>query len=72
MKLVDDAALRDIVAALPDGATVAAMIQDDVAAKAGKALPFSAHNPDFRVDLNAIPVGAKVGALSVLELMAKS
>ncbi|WP_119387958.1 amidohydrolase [Taklimakanibacter lacteus] len=42
------------------------------AAKAGKVFPYSAHNPDFRVDLNAIPVGAKVGTLSVLELMAKS
>ncbi len=35
-------------------------------------LPFAAHNPDFRVDLNAIPLGAKVGALSVMELMAKA
>jgi hippurate hydrolase len=35
-------------------------------------LPFAAHNPDFRVDLNAIPLGAKVGALSVLELMVKA
>jgi amidohydrolase len=36
-----------------------------------KRLPFSVHNPDFRVDLNAIPLGAKVGVLSVLELMVK-
>lgn len=36
----------------------------------GKPVPFAAHNPEFKVDLNAIPLGAKIGALKVLTLMA--
>jgi len=36
----------------------------------GRLFPFSAHNPNFVVDLNAIPLGAKVGTVSVLELLA--
>lgn len=32
------------------------------------ALPFNAHNGDFEVDLNSIPFGAKVGAMSVLSI----
>jgi hippurate hydrolase len=35
----------------------------------GRLFPFSAHNPNFVVDLNAIPLGAKVGAVSVFELL---
>jgi amidohydrolase len=37
----------------------------------GRAFPFSNHSPIFEVDLDAIPVGAKVGAASVLSLLAK-
>ncbi|WP_290684585.1 MULTISPECIES: amidohydrolase [unclassified Haematobacter] len=36
----------------------------------GKQVPFAAHNPEFKVDLNAIPLGAKIGALKILTLMA--
>lgn len=36
----------------------------------GRLFPFSAHNPNFVVDLNAIPLGAKIGAVSALQLMA--
>lgn len=42
------------------------------ARREGKMMPFSAHSPHFRVDLDAIPLGAKVGLLSVLEVLAKS
>jgi hippurate hydrolase len=42
------------------------------ARKQGKFLPYSAHNGDFRVDLNAIPLGAKVATISMLDLLAKS
>ncbi|HXZ16083.1 MAG TPA: amidohydrolase [Roseiarcus sp.] len=35
-------------------------------------LPFSPHNPDFRVDLAAIPLGARIATLSVMELMVKA
>jgi hippurate hydrolase len=41
------------------------------ARKEGKAMPYSAHNPNFIVDLKAIPVGTKVATFSMLELMAK-
>lgn len=41
------------------------------ARKEGKVVPFSNHNPEYRVDLAAIPVGAKVAAVSVLELLGK-
>lgn len=43
---------------------------DDVARaqSEGRAVPYSNHNPDYRVDLDAIPVGAKIGTLSALTL----
>jgi len=37
----------------------------------GKLLPYSNHNPDYQVDLDAIPLGAKVGTVSVLEFLAQ-
>ena len=37
----------------------------------GQAVPFAAHNPNFIVDLDAIPLGTEVAAVLVLELMAK-
>ena len=37
----------------------------------GKLLLCSYHNPDFFVDLAAIPVGAKVNAVTVLSVLAK-
>jgi hippurate hydrolase len=40
------------------------------ARKAGKEIPYSLHNPDFMVDLKAIPVGTKVATTAVLELLA--
>lgn len=41
------------------------------AQKEGKLVPYAAHNPYFIVDLKAIPVGAEIGTLSVMELLAK-
>jgi hippurate hydrolase len=41
------------------------------ARKEGKTFPYANHNPNFVVDLAAIPVGANVGATCVLELLAK-
>ena len=38
---------------------------------AGKPFPYANHNPDFFVDLAAIPVGAKVNAVTVLSVLAK-
>jgi hippurate hydrolase len=40
------------------------------ARKEGKAMPYSAHNPDFVVDLRAIRVGTNVATVAMLELMA--
>jgi hippurate hydrolase len=34
----------------------------------GKMLPYSAHNPNFVVDLKAIPIGTEVATVSVLDL----
>jgi amidohydrolase len=41
------------------------------AQKAGRLFPFSNHNPDFLVDLAAIPLGAKVNTAAALALLAK-
>lgn len=38
---------------------------------AGKPFPYANHNPDFFVDLAAIPIGAKVNAVAVLSVLAK-
>jgi hippurate hydrolase len=37
----------------------------------GKPSPYSNHNPDFFVDLAAIPIGAKVNAVTALSVLAK-
>jgi hippurate hydrolase len=39
---------------------------------AGRPFPYSNHNSDFFVDLEAIPIGAKVDAVMVLSVLAKS
>jgi hippurate hydrolase len=36
----------------------------------GKLFPYANHNPDYQVDLDAIPLGAKIGAASVVALLA--
>jgi amidohydrolase len=38
---------------------------------AGRQFPFSNHNPDFFVDLAAIPIGAKVNSVNALSILAK-
>ena len=38
---------------------------------AGKPFPYSNHNPDFFVDLAAIPIGAKVDTVAALSVLAK-
>jgi len=38
----------------------------------GKEIPYSNHNPDYQVDLDAIPLGTKIGVAAVLALLAKS
>jgi hippurate hydrolase len=32
-------------------------------------LPYSAHNPNFVVDLKAIPIGAQVATVAMLDLL---
>ncbi|WP_229447313.1 amidohydrolase [Nitratireductor sp. B36] len=39
--------------------------------EAGKGFPYSAHNPNFIVDLRAIPVGTEVATVATLELLGK-
>lgn len=41
------------------------------AIKEGKQFPFSNHNPDFWIDLSAIPYGTQLGAAAVLEAFNK-
>jgi hippurate hydrolase len=41
------------------------------ARKQGKEVPYSLHNPDFVVDLAAIPIGAKVATVAMLELLSR-
>lgn len=38
---------------------------------AGKALPYANHNSDYRVDLAAIPLGAKIGVALLLTFLAR-
>ena len=42
------------------------------ARKEGKFLPYAAHNGNFRVDLAAVPLGAKIAAVAMLDLLAKA
>jgi amidohydrolase len=42
------------------------------AQKAGKPFPYSNHNPDFFVDLAAIPIGAKTNVMAALAMLGKS
>ncbi|MGB8222484.1 MAG: amidohydrolase [Polyangiales bacterium] len=37
---------------------------------AGRTFPYANHNPDFFVDLEAIPIGAKVNAVAALSILA--
>ena len=41
------------------------------AVAAGKFMPFSAHNPNFVVDLSAIPLGTETAAIAMLDLLSK-
>jgi hippurate hydrolase len=41
------------------------------AVKAGKPGPYANHMPNFKVDLNAIPLGAKAGTVAVLAALVK-
>lgn len=50
---------------------VAPVEQFQAAQKAGKPFPYSNHNPDFFVDLAAIPIGAKVNTVAALTILAK-
>jgi hippurate hydrolase len=43
----------------------------EAARREGKALPYSAHNPNFVVDLRAIPIGAKTATVAMLELLGR-
>ena len=38
---------------------------------AGQPFPYANHNPDFFVDLAAIPIGAKVDTVAALSVLAK-
>jgi hippurate hydrolase len=40
----------------------------DRARAEGKLVPYANHNPDYQVDIDAIPLGAKIGAASVARL----
>lgn len=50
---------------------VAPVEQFMAAQKAGRPFPYSNHNPDFFVDLAAIPIGTKAGTIAALTLLAK-
>lgn len=41
------------------------------AAKAGKPTPYEAHSPHYVVDLQAIPLGARIASIAALSLLAK-
>ena len=37
----------------------------------GKALPYANHDPDYQVELDAIPLGTKIGVASLLSFLAR-
>ncbi len=41
------------------------------AQKEGKDVPWANHNPNYQVDLDAIPLGGKIASIMVMDLMAK-
>ena len=45
-------------------------LYQEAMAKTG-APPYAVHNPGFKVDLNAVPVGAKTATVAMLELLRK-
>ena len=50
------------------------IVSPDIWAKAkkeGKELPWANHNPNYQVDLDAIPLGGKIASIMVMDLMAK-
>jgi metal-dependent amidase/aminoacylase/carboxypeptidase family protein len=49
---------------------VAPLEMFEKARAAGRPFPYSNHNPDFFVDLAAIPIGAKVDAVAALAVLA--
>jgi metal-dependent amidase/aminoacylase/carboxypeptidase family protein len=50
---------------------VAPMDMVVAAQKAGRQFPYSNHNPDFFVDMAAIPLGAKIDTVAVLGILGK-
>jgi hippurate hydrolase len=42
------------------------------AKKEGKEIPFANHNPNYQVDLDAIPFGAKVATIITMEILSKN
>lgn len=50
---------------------VAPVVMFQAAQKAGRPFPYSNHNPDFFVDLEAVPLGAKIDTIAALSLLAK-
>lgn len=60
-----DVPFNFLIVGVADPAVFAAAIKE------GKAMPYSAHNPNFVVDLKAIPVGTKVATVSMLGLLGK-
>lgn len=44
----------------------------DAARKKGMAFPYSNHNPNFLVDLAAIPLGVKINAVTVMSILQRS
>jgi hippurate hydrolase len=47
------------------------LLQASPAKTKGLEVPFSSHNPNYQVDLNAMPFGAKVAAIMTSELLNK-
>ncbi|NBB92291.1 MAG: hypothetical protein GVY32_03885 [Gammaproteobacteria bacterium] len=62
----DDVPFTFLVVGVADPEVFARAIEE------GKALPYSAHNPNFVVDLKAIPVGTEVATVSMLELLGQT
>jgi hippurate hydrolase len=59
---------------VPFSYTIVGIANPEVFAEAraaGKVMPFSAHNPNFVVDLSAIPVGTETASIAMLDLLGK-
>jgi len=72
LKRIDEISLGMVIAAGVSPERMPRRQMKGNSGPAGRPFPYSNHNPDFFVDLGAIPIGAKVDTVAVLSLLARA